>query len=65
MYSNTGIGDVTVRPFPDEEAEQLAQAKPDLRKLLFGNAAVRDIARRPFLPQSLPAPFQKAPSLKP
>ena len=48
MYTNTGIGDVIVRPFSDEEAEQLAQSKPHLRKLLFGNPAVRDIARRPF-----------------
>jgi hypothetical protein len=48
MYSNTGIGDVMVRPFSEEEAEQLAQAKPHLHKLLFGNTAVQDIARRPF-----------------
>jgi ATPase family associated with various cellular activities (AAA) len=48
MYANTGIGDVIVSPFSDEEAEQLAQSKPHLRKLLFGNAAVREIARRPF-----------------
>jgi hypothetical protein len=48
VYANTGIGDVTVGPFSREEAEQLAQSKPHLRKLLFGNAAARDIARRPF-----------------
>jgi hypothetical protein len=48
MYANTGIGDVIVRPFSDEEAEQLAQSKPRLRKLLFGNAAVQGVARRPF-----------------
>lgn len=48
MYANTGIGDVAVTPFSDDEAEQLAQSKPHLRKLLFGNPAVRDIARRPF-----------------
>ncbi len=48
MYANTGIGDVIVRPFSDEEAEQLARSKPHLRKLLFGNPAVQDIARRPF-----------------
>lgn len=47
-YANTGIGDVLVRPFSDEESERLAQSKPHLRKLLFGNAAVRDISRRPF-----------------
>jgi hypothetical protein len=48
MYANAGIGDVIVRAFSDEEAEQLAQSKPHLRKLLFGNGAVKDIARRPF-----------------
>lgn len=48
MYANTGIGDVIVKQFSDEEAEQLAQSKPHLRKLLFGNLAVQDIARRPF-----------------
>jgi len=48
MYANTGIGDVIVKPFSDVEAEALAQAKPNLRKLLFGSPAVQDIARRPF-----------------
>jgi hypothetical protein len=58
LYAETGIGDVIVRPFSDEEAEQLAESKPQLKKLLFGSAAVRDIARRPFfaavLARSLP-----------
>ncbi|MBR0828529.1 ATP-binding protein [Bradyrhizobium manausense] len=48
MYANTGIGDVIVKPFSDEEAEKLAQSKPHLRKVLFGSPAVQDIARRPF-----------------
>ena len=48
MYAGAGIGDIIVKPFSDEEAEQLATSRPHLRKLLFGNAAVRDIARRPF-----------------
>ena len=48
MYAGAGIGDVIVRPFSEEEAEQLARSKPHLRKLLFGNSAVQDIARRPF-----------------
>ena len=48
MYANSGIGDVIVQPFSDEEAEQLAQSKPRLRKLLFGNRPVRGVARRPF-----------------
>jgi hypothetical protein len=48
IYAHTGIGDVIVNPFSDDEAEQLAQSKPHLRKLLFGSPAVQDIARRPF-----------------
>lgn len=48
LYSETGIGDVMVGPFNDDEAEQLAKSKPNLRSLLFGNDAVRNIARRPF-----------------
>lgn len=48
MYANTGIGDVIVKAFSDEEAEKLAQSKPHLRKVLFGSPAVQDIARRPF-----------------
>ena len=48
MYANSGIGDVIVQPFSDEEAEQLALSKPRLRKLLFGNPPVRSVARRPF-----------------
>jgi hypothetical protein len=48
IYAHTGIGDVIVNRFSDEEAEQLARSKPHLRKLLFGNPAVQYIARRPF-----------------
>jgi hypothetical protein len=48
IYAHTGIGDVVVNPFSDDEAEQLAQSKPHLRKLLFGSPAVQGIARRPF-----------------
>lgn len=48
VYANTGIGNVAINVFSEEEAEQLAQSKPHLRKLLFGNPAVRHIARRPF-----------------
>ena len=48
IYASNGIGDVLVKPFSDEEAEQLAKSKPHLRKVLFGTPAVQDIARRPF-----------------
>ncbi|MCS4251015.1 NACHT domain-containing NTPase [Pseudomonas sp. BIGb0164] len=53
MYSDAGIGDVTVGPFSDEECEQLAQSKHHLRRLLFGASVVKDIARRPFFAAAL------------
>lgn len=48
LYAKTGIGDVMVGPFTDGEAKQLAESKPQLKDLLFGNDNVRSIARRPF-----------------
>ncbi len=48
FYRGTGIGDVSVDPFSDDEAEALATEKPHLRRLLYGTPAVREIARRPF-----------------
>ena len=48
FYRGTGIGDVSIKPFSDDEAENLAKAKPRLRRLLMGPAGVRKIARRPF-----------------
>jgi hypothetical protein len=48
LYAKTGIGDVMVGPFTDGEAKQLAQSKPHLKNLLFGNDNVKSIARRPF-----------------
>ena len=48
LYARTGIGDVMVGPFTDDEAKQLAQSKPHLKDLLFGNDNVQSIARRPF-----------------
>jgi hypothetical protein len=48
FYRGTGIGDVSVNPFSDDEAEALAVEKPHLRRLLFGAPAVKEIARRPF-----------------
>ena len=48
LYQSTGIGDVAVGRFDDNEAELLAGKLPGLRSLLFGTEAVREIARRPF-----------------
>lgn len=59
FYRGSGIGDVSVRQFSDEESERLAKQKPKLKRLLFGATAVREIARRPFfaavLAHNLPA----------
>lgn len=48
LFSNIGVGSVTVEPLNDDEAEMLAAAKPELRTLLFATGRVREIARRPF-----------------
>ena len=48
FYRETGLGDVTVPPFDDVEAAQLAQALPALSPLLLGSGNVADVARRPF-----------------
>jgi hypothetical protein len=57
FYRGTGIGDVSVVPFSDEEAEALATEKPHLRQLLFGAPAVKEIARRPFFAAVLARSF--------
>ena len=57
FYRGTGIGDVSVIPFTEEEAEALAKEKPGLRRLLFGPPAVQEIARRPFFAAVLARSF--------
>ena len=58
FYEKSGIGDVSVAGFSDEEAKALSENLPNLSRLLFGAPAVREIARRPFfagvLAQSFP-----------
>lgn len=48
FYRGDGIGDVTVGPFTDEEADKLAAQIPVLRSLLSNTSAVKEIVRRPF-----------------
>jgi len=43
-----GVRTLTIDSFDDDEAEELAQAKPALRPLLFGSDSVRAVVRRPF-----------------
>jgi hypothetical protein len=62
------IGTVEVGPLDDEEAQALAQAKPALRALLFGQPQVRDIVRRPFFARILNQQFTSdsaAPAFQP
>ena len=48
FHREAGIGDVTVPPFDDAEATQLALAVPALSSLLLGSGNVAEVARRPF-----------------
>ncbi len=43
-----GSATISVSAFDDDEAQELAEARPHLRTLLFGAPTVREIARRPF-----------------
>ena len=48
VFNGGGVSAVEVKPFDDSKSEQLAEAKPVLRPLLFSDERVREIARRPF-----------------
>lgn len=60
FYQATGIGDVAVGLLNDAECEDLAEARPHLRRLLFGADAVKEIARRPFFAAVLSDQFAGA-----
>ena len=57
FYRDTDIGDVPIGPFSNNEAEALAKEKPNLKRLLFGPTAVREIVRRPFFAAVLARSF--------
>lgn len=48
LYATGGLGNVNVDALNDDEAKALAEKRPALAPLLFGAAAVSEIARRPF-----------------
>lgn len=53
VLDSLGVATVTVSTLNDDEADQLASGLPQLRPLLFGAPAVRDIVRRPFFAKVL------------
>ena len=48
VLDKNGVRTIDVSALDDDEAEELAKAKPQLRGLLFGPTPVQDIVRRPF-----------------
>jgi hypothetical protein len=57
FYRGAGIGDVPIGAFSDEEAQTLANEKPNLSRLLFGPKNVQEIVRRPFFAAVLARSF--------
>jgi hypothetical protein len=56
---------VTVPPLDDEESDILAQSKPYLRPLLFGQPQVKEIVRRPFFAKILNQSYIADPNAPP
>jgi hypothetical protein len=61
----TGVATVEVKALDENEAEELARAKPQLRRLLFGPARVSAIVRRPFFAKILSQNFTSDPAEAP
>lgn len=53
VLNSVSIGTVEVGSLNDDEAEVLANQKPELRPLLFGPAQVSEVVRRPFFTKVL------------
>jgi hypothetical protein len=62
LLGKIGINTLDVESLDDDEAEDLAKAKPQLRALLFGPSNVRDIVRRPFFAKILEQAYGSATS---
>lgn len=52
-WARTGASIVEVPSFDDDEAEEIATQRPALRALLFGDAKLQELARRPFFLSAL------------
>jgi hypothetical protein len=65
LFAGGGVATVEVKPFDDSEAALLAKAKPVLQGLLFGEARVRDIARRAFFADILARALQQSTETNP
>jgi hypothetical protein len=60
VLDKLSIRTLDVTALADDEAEELAKAKPQLRGLLFGPTAVQDIVRRPFFAKILAQAYGSA-----
>ena len=65
VFIDSGINTVEVSPFSNEESEQLAQASPALKPLLFGEDRVREVSRRPFFAAVLASLSRGSPASAP
>ena len=57
FFGEEGVATVVVEPFDDDESAALAEARPALQPVLFGDDRVREIARRPFFAAVLAQTF--------
>ncbi len=53
LDARRGASIVEVPSFDDDEAEEIATQRPALRALLFGDAKLQELARRPFFLSAL------------
>ncbi|MDX8530095.1 hypothetical protein RFM41_12150 [Mesorhizobium sp. VK25A] len=53
LFAKGRLATIDVKALGDDEAEVLADGRPELRPLLFGSDAVRQIVRRPFFAKIL------------
>ncbi len=53
LFATGRLGTVDVDKLDDNEARELAEGRPELKRLLFGARAVQEIVRRPFFAKIL------------